>query len=113
MRTFTVKVNGTAYQVEVEETAGGVPAVQAVAVSTAAPAAKATAAGTPVKAPMPGLVLNIVAAEGSDVKPNDKIMVIEAMKMATDIFAHTAGKISFAVKKGDNFNTGAVLATIQ
>ncbi|MCL2797283.1 MAG: acetyl-CoA carboxylase biotin carboxyl carrier protein subunit [Firmicutes bacterium] len=123
MRTFTVKVNGTAYEVEVEEAAaGGAPAVQSVApaavapASAPAPAAAKTApaaGGTQVKAQMPGLVLNIVVAEGATVKQNDKIMVIEAMKMATDIFANASGVISFAVRKGDNFNTGAVLATIQ
>ena len=59
MRKFNVKVNGKAYEVEVEE-AGGAPVVSSVAathVQAAAPAPavkSAVAGGTPVPAPMPG-----------------------------------------------------------
>jgi len=115
MRKFTVKVNGTAYEVEVEEASGAVQSVAPAPVAPApvAPAPKAAPTGSPVKAPMPGLVLRLLAAEGATVKAQEKIMVVEAMKMETDIFAHMAGKVSFAVKKGDHIETGTLLATIS
>ncbi len=118
MRKFNVKVNGKAYEVEVEE-AGGAPvvsSVQAAPVQTAAPAPAAkpaAAGGTPVPAPMPGLVLKLLVANGSAVKKNDKVLVLEAMKMENDILATADGVITFSVKEGDSVETGTTLASIN
>ena len=127
MRKFTVKVNGKAYEVEVEESAdGSMPSVQqatmpvAVSAPVAAPASGSTpvsvpvaGGGSPVKAPMPGLVLRFLVAEGATVKKNEKIIVIEAMKMETDIVAVADGTVVFTVKKGDSLDTGTVMALIR
>lgn len=117
MRKFNVVVNGTSYAVEVEEV-GEAPvsaAASAPAASPApAPAPKAVAGdGTPVPAPLPGLILSLSVSDGATVKKNDKIAVLEAMKMENDVFAPADGKITYAVKKGDNVETGAVLAYIK
>ena len=114
MRKFNVKVNGKAYEVEVEEV-GASESVASAPVVTAAPAPAPTAApgkGTAVKAPMPGLVLKLSVASGTAVKRGDKIVVLEAMKMENDITAPVDGVITYAVKQGDNVETGALLATI-
>ena len=62
---------------------------------------------------MPGLVLKLAVANGATVKKGDKIVVLEAMKMENDIVAPVAGVITFAVKTGDNVETGARLASIN
>ena len=116
MRKFNVKVNGKAYEVEVEEQ-GGAPVVSSVVSAPAAapaPAAKpAAVGGTPVSAPMPGLILKLIVKSGASVKKNDKVAVLEAMKMENDILATADGVITFSVKEGDTVETGSVLASIN
>jgi len=116
MRKFNVTVNGKAYSVDVEEVSNDgatTPVVTSVA-PAAAPAAKPVAGeGTPVKAPMPGLILGLAKKDGDAVKKNDKVVVLEAMKMENDINAPADGTITYVVKKGDNVETGAVLAYIK
>ena len=120
MRTFNVKVNGQSYTVEVEEV--GAPAAQpAFQPQVAAPQApKAVeapkpqvAGGTQVVAPMPGLVVNLKVADGAQVKKDQAILVLEAMKMENDIVAPCDGIISYQVAKGANVDTGALLAVIK
>jgi len=119
MRRFVVNVNGKAYDVEIEEVAAGAtapvaqpkPVVAPVAQPVPAPVA-APAGGTEVKAPMPGLILNLAVANGAAVKKGDKILVLEAMKMENDIVANADGVVTFTVKKGDNVESGATLAVI-
>ena len=120
MRKFNVKVNGKSYEVEVDEVGGASTAPVAAPVQTAsaptpapAPAAAVKGEGTPIKAPMPGLILSLAHSDGDSVKENEKILVLEAMKMENDINATAAGKITYAVKKGDSVDTGAVLAYIK
>lgn len=115
MRKFNVTVNGKSYSVDVEEVANDGAAPVATAVNTAPAAAKSVVAGdgTPVKAPMPGLILGLAHADGDTVKKNEKVLVLEAMKMENDINAPADGKIAYVVKKGDNVDTGAVLAYIK
>lgn len=124
MRKFNVNVNGKSYYVEVEEassTASAQPAAvtapapvaaaPASAVVTPAPASK-PAGGVAVVSPMPGQVLRFIVSEGASVKKGEKIIVIEAMKMENEIVASADGVVSFAVKKGDNIDTGVTLAYI-
>ena len=115
MRKFNVTVNGKTYSVDVEEVGGeSAPAPTTTVAATPAPAAKQVKGeGTPVKAPMPGLILSLAHKDGDTVKKNDKIIVLEAMKMENDINATSDGVITYVVKKGDNVDTGAVLAYIK
>ena len=119
-----VEVNGTPYKVEIEQTAA--PAVKVtVPKPTAAPrtatgekviakpAPKAAAGGTPVKAPLPGVVLDINVTVGQEVKAADTVITLEAMKMENAIKAGVDGKVaSISVAKGDSVLEGAVLITI-
>ncbi len=118
-----VLVNGTPYQVEIEQKAA--PAVvsapkPAAAPRTAsgekvvaAPAAKAPAGGKAVVAPLPGTVLDINVTVGQEVKAADTVMVLEAMKMENTIRAGVDGKVlSINVAKGDAVADGATLLTI-
>ena len=119
MRKFHVNVNGTSYEVEVEEiAAGAAPAaapVQAAAPAAAAPAAAATVAAgaTSVTAPMPGNILDIKVKVGDTVDANTVVIMLEAMKMENEIFAGVAGKVTaINVTKGSTVNSGDVLVVI-
>ena len=133
MRNFVITVNGKAYQVGVEEVGASAPvAVAPVApvapVATApapvaapaapvaaapAPAAKAAPAnGEKVLSPFPGLIKNLLVAEGASVKKDEPILVLEAMKMDNDITAPCDGVVSFQVAKGANVESDSVLAVI-
>ena len=121
MRKFIVNVNGNSYEVEVEEVGGAAPsapvapaAAPAADPKAAAPAAApAPAGGTPVKAPMPGNVLDIKVSNGQAVKEGDLVVVLEAMKMENEIFAPCAGTVTVVAAKGSTVNTGDVLVTLS
>lgn len=117
MRKFNINVDGKNYVVEVEEIGGSVATAPVVAtpvapvVATSAP--KATVgAGEPVPSPMPGVVLEVCVANGTAVKKGDKVVVLEAMKMANDITAPKDGVVTVAVSKGANVASGETLFTI-
>ena len=111
MKKYRVNVNGTAFEVEIEEMTGA-PAAPAVA--AAAPAAPAAPAGDEkITAPMPGTILAVNVTSGSAVKKGDVLMILEAMKMENEIFAGRNGTVSDVnVSKGDSVNTGDVIATL-
>mgnify|MGYP004612663235 CR=1 FL=1 len=125
MKKYNVTVNGTTYEVEVEEV-GGVSTVSseapaaAPAPSQAPKAAPAPAASKPsvgqgekVNAPMPGTVLKINVSNGQQVKKGDVLCVLEAMKMENDIVSPKDGTITSVVaKQGATVNSGDVLVTI-
>ena len=124
MRNFVITVNGTTYQVGVEEVGATqntapvvtpVPQVATPAPSVQpAPVAKATAVnGEKVLSPFPGLIKNLLVAEGASVKKDQPILVLEAMKMDNDITAPCDGVVSFQVVKGANVESDAVLAVIS
>lgn len=133
MRKFNIKVNGQAYEVEVEEVAGGfapapvVPVAAApapVAAPVAAPAPEkaeakaapapvaAPAGGTQLKAPMPGTVIDFKATNGAAVKKGQTVLILEAMKMENEIVAPADGVITFVASKGASVNTDDLLAVI-
>ena len=64
-------------------------------------------------APLPGLIREVLVAEGDQVKKGQKIMILEAMKMENEINADSDGTItSLLVAKGDSVQGGDPLATI-
>ena len=123
MKNYTITVNGTAYDVSVEE--GGAGSVAATSAPKAAP--KAAAAPAPkaapaagaqgaikVNAPMPGKILSLKASAGQAVKKGEVIMLLEAMKMENEICAPQDGTIAgFNVAAGDMVEAGDVLATMN
>jgi acetyl/propionyl-CoA carboxylase alpha subunit len=67
-----------------------------------------------IKAPMPGLVLEIAVADGQDVKDGDKILILEAMKMENSIMIHTNAKIKkIIVAAGQAVEKGQVLVELE
>ena len=123
VKKFNIKVNGTAFEVEVEEVKAA-PVAKAAAPAAkpaAAPAAPAAAVApavvaegdTPVNAPMPGKIVKIVAEAGKAVKKGDVVLILEAMKMQNEITAPADGKLkSVNVAAGQSVKPGDVLAVI-
>lgn len=118
MKNLRITVNGTAYDVQVEELGSDAAvAAPAAPVKAAAPAKKAApkanAAGEKIAAPMPGTIVSVNVSEGQSVKSGDVLVVLEAMKMENEIKAPSDGTItSVAVSKGESVDTGATLVTL-
>ena len=114
MKKYKVTVNGTAYEIELEELTGAAPAAATAApVPTPAPAA-APAGGEQVTSPMPGTILAINVAAGDTVKRGQVLMVLEAMKMENEIMCPCDGKIaSVNTSKGAAVESGTLLCVIQ
>lgn len=67
-----------------------------------------------IKAPMPGLVLEIAVSEGQDVKEGEKILILVAMKMENSIMIHTTAKIKrIAVSAGQAVEKGQLLVELE
>ena len=124
-----VTVNGTSYQVEMENAPAApvqaVPVAPAVTVSAPAPqaapivapapapAAKPAGAGKAVTSPLPGVIIGVKVNVGDTVKPGQVVAVLEAMKMENDIEAEFGGTVTAVnVAKGDSVLEGAAIVTI-
>ena len=134
---YVATINGKKYEVEVEKLEAyksldrnGVaapaapvlpasapvqrPAAPAPAPVAAAPAPAPAAGATTVEAPMPGKILNIKVSEGQAVKFGEVVVIMEAMKMETEIVAPADGTVSkILVKAGDSVDTGAALVALN
>ena len=129
MRNFLVNINGTSYEVAVEEIDGkAAPAAPAPAAAPKAAAAPAPAAapaaparkpaasvnGTKIICPMPGTIVAVNFQEGDTVKAGQAIFSLEDMKMESDITAHVDGVIrNLTVRKGDAAEAGSLLCSIE
>ncbi|MDE5943280.1 MAG: biotin/lipoyl-binding protein [Clostridia bacterium] len=117
MRNFIVTIDGKSYSVGVDEVESGASIESVVPVQAAAPVApkaqKISAEGEKVLSPFPGLIKNLLVADGSAVKKDQPIMVLEAMKMDNEITAPCDGEVTFGVVKGANVETNAVLAVLS
>ncbi len=125
-RTFKITVNGTEYDVAVEELTDGATQIMprytpaAVATASAVPAAApavakaAPAAGSGDQvAQMGGVVTQILVKPGQSVAEGDKIAELEAMKMKVPVTATCSGTVSaIHVAVGDAVEGGQALLTI-
>ena len=110
MKKYKVNVNGTAYEVEIEEMTGA-PAAAPVAAAPAAPAA--SGAGESITSPMPGNILAVNVAAGDAVKRGQVLMILEAMKMENEIMCPCDGTVtSVSVTKGTAVESGTLLCII-
>ena len=120
-------VNGTQYQVELEDAPGAAAAAAPVPTSPVAPAAPVVASaasapaaapkpsgnGKPVTSPLPGVIIAVKVNVGDAVKAGQTVAILEAMKMENEIQAEFDGTItSVNVSKGDSVLEGATIVTI-
>lgn len=122
MKYFNITVNGTAYNVSVEEISSATAAPTAVApapkaapaAASVAPTAAPAAGSVTVSAPMPGTILDTKVTAGSAVKAGDVLLILEAMKMENEIVAPQDGTVaSVNVSKGTTVNSGDVLVVLN
>jgi len=129
-----IQVNGKEFRVDLQQLALSklMPVASAVETRTAAaqaaqaaigvvpgPTAQPSAAAASgeasslVKAPLPGLIIDVKVREGEKVKAGQNIVVMEAMKMENQIQATTDGTVKkIFIKKGDNVAEGNALIEI-
>ena len=111
---YTVEVEGQSYTVTVTD-GGDISAIAPTGeTSASAPAAPiAIGAGEPVAAPLAGNVINVPVSVGQQVNAGDTVLVIEAMKMETNVSASKSGQISdIKVSVGDSISVGDILLSI-
>ncbi|MCR4603954.1 MAG: biotin/lipoyl-binding protein [Prevotella sp.] len=119
----TVTVNGEEYKVEMEKAVEpekkkpvlGKPAATAPAASDEPAADKAAVnKNNAVKAPLPGVITDILVQVGDEVNAGDTVVVLEAMKMANNLQAEKAGKVSaVCVKIGESVMEDDALVVIE
>ena len=125
-----VNVNGIRFDVELKQPINPTSSLKKVrveapkpvarpAIPTAAPAAAPVVpaapagAGSPIKAPLPGTIIELKVNVGDTVKQGDCVLVLEAMKMQNNIESEYEGTVtSITVKQGETVMEGAVLLTI-
>lgn len=108
---YTVTVEGKSYSVTVAA-GGDVSGIVPVGGSGAVAAAPA-GVGEPINAPLAGNIFRVLVKPGQQVAAGERIIVLEAMKMETDISAPRAGTvIAVQVKEGDAVSVGDLLLTI-
>ncbi|HVO19028.1 MAG TPA: biotin/lipoyl-containing protein [Anaeromyxobacter sp.] len=128
---LNVKIGGKAYEVEVEavepESAAPQPLrpisvepAQVRVPGAAAPPAPAAAAGPPVdeakvcRSPVSGIAVRIAAQVGQTLQLGDVLIVLEAMKMETNITAPAAGKVAaIKVGQGDSVQSGQIVVEFE
>ena len=125
---YVATLNGKKYEVEIErvdeyrpldrgaQVSAPAPILAAAPAPKAAPAPAAapSAGGQTVEAPMPGKILDIKVKVGDAVSYGQCVIVMEAMKMETEIVAPAAGTVAaINVSTGDSVETGAVLVTLN
>ena len=132
MKKYNITVNGTTYEVVVEE-AGEVTGAPVVTAPAAAPVAQAAAPAAPkaapapkaaapagaegankITAPMPGTILDVKVSVGQSVKKGEVVCILEAMKMENEIPAPCDGVVaSVNVQKGASVSANDVIATLN
>ena len=121
--TFTVNVDGNEYVVKVDD-GGDVTDLAPVngaplsfggsaPAGGAAPAAMPAGGGEPLPAPLAGNIWKILVQPGQQVEEGQTLMILEAMKMETEVSAASAGVVgSISVKEGDAVKVGDTLLTL-
>jgi oxaloacetate decarboxylase alpha subunit len=115
--SYRVEVNGVAYQVRVSP--GGAvtdiaPAPTASTIPAAAPVPATGTAGSPVPSPLAGNIVKVRVAVGQRVKAGELIVIMEAMKMETEVRAPNAGTVTAVhAREGDAVHVGDPLISLN
>ncbi|HBQ63405.1 MAG TPA: acetyl-CoA carboxylase biotin carboxyl carrier protein subunit [Clostridiales bacterium] len=134
MKRYNIKVNGTSYEVEVEEYAAvsapaAAPAVEKAPATKAAapvpaaptpapavekaPAAAQAKGSIQISAPMPGTILRVDVVAGDVVKKGQNLVILEAMKMENEIVAPSDATVVSVIAKGASVNAGDLLVSLN
>ena len=106
---YTVELEGKAFVVKVSE-GGDITHITPTATPATAPS---SANAEPVRAPMAGTILKVEVAEGQQVAEGDVLLILEAMKMETQICAAKAGRVQgISIKQGDSVAVEQVMMSL-
>ncbi|WP_067520153.1 sodium-extruding oxaloacetate decarboxylase subunit alpha [Endozoicomonas ascidiicola] len=109
---YTVRVNGNPYTVEVAE-GGDVSQVIPASSANQPAAVPAAASGEPMPAPLAGNIWKVHVTPGQQVQEGDVVLILEAMKMETEVRAPRAGQVtSVSVREGDSVAVGDQLLAL-
>lgn len=115
MRKFIVNVNGSSYEVEVEEVdSSTAEKKQTVASKPAKPTVPTSSEQKTIASPMPGTILSVNVKPGDNFKSGQVLLILEAMKMENEIMAPTDGiVVDVNVDKGSAVNSGDILVVYR
>ncbi|MGF1555847.1 acetyl-CoA carboxylase biotin carboxyl carrier protein subunit [Paucihalobacter sp.] len=106
-KTYTLKVQGNLYKVQISNSLDQLIESMGLSITSAKHV-------NSVKAPMPGLILDIAVKKGDAVKENDTLLILEAMKMENSITSPREGVIkTINVSKGDAVNKSQLLVEFE
>lgn len=112
MKVYKIKVNGKAYEVELEAVSESSKSIE-VAPKATPQAAPASAGDQVIKAPMAGSILEVKVAVGDQIEKGQTIAILEAMKLENEIKASCSGTVkSIAVSKGSAVKNGDTLIVV-
>jgi pyruvate carboxylase subunit B len=114
---LTFEIDGQSYDVDVQPLLRAAPAAASgpmvVASAPVRAAVQRTNAPGTIAAPMPGIIVNVLVAEGDKVEAGQTVVIIEAMKMENNIHATATGTVKKVhVAKGQEVNNAQALVTI-
>lgn len=121
MKKLKITVNGTTYDVVVEEqnsesndVVSSQPVIKSISESKNSDQKVSLDQGSEkIKAPMPGSIMSVNVSKGQLVKRGEVLFVLEAMKMENEIMCPRDGEVaSINVNKGDNVDSGAILMSL-
>lgn len=125
MKKLRVTLNGKSYEVDVEILQDDTPTMSYMPMATAPVAApiptpmatapttsSAPAGGSTLTAPMNGVVIEIPVKVGDEVKTGQVVVILEAMKMKTNVSSDRDGKIAaINISPNDSVESGQVMLT--
>lgn len=106
-KSYTIKINSNTYQVEISNELDLLIEDMGLAIS-------ATKQVNDIKAPMPGLILDVLVEQGAEVSEGDYLVVLEAMKMENTLTAPRDGVVkSISVTKGQTVDKNQLLIEME
>ena len=111
MKVYKIKVNGKAYEVEVETVSENNEKIE---VAKKATVAQASGEEKAVKAPMAGTILSVKVNVGDQINVGDVLVVLEAMKLENEVKSQVAGTVTaINVSKGSAVKNGDVIIVVK
>ena len=120
MEKLKVKVNGKIYEVEVEFEGhvSSAPVKQSAPNNNSRqpvnPSSSPSSDGSGVQAPIAGVVKEVKVKPGDSVEENQVVVILEAMKMNTNVVSEFSGKVkNISVNVGDSVRQGQILIELE
>ena len=108
--TYSINVDGRSYNVAVGPGGSNLTVQQTTNVPAGDPVASS---GGAIESPMAGIILKVNVSTGASIAQGDVVLIMEAMKMETEVRSKIAGVVTVVnVKEGDSVAVGETLITL-